>query len=444
MGRARPDPSHARCARPAGGSGAGREARRRASPVCGAVAIPDAGRPGRSAPAARGAAAPGRPGGRAGADARHDAGQARDDRHRDRARPAVALPQPPRRLPQREAHRGADGGGDGDGGGGDRHVPRGVHRTAHAQHRGHHRRRERPHPLPVVQPALPGEAAARGGARRHRRQGGRLPPAPAVRLPRVGAPRRGRGDARGPLRAHLPAHARPARSHDAPAGAGGRRSLPAAAAGIAAAGRDRRDRLPAGSRRHPRPALPRVDGRPRGRPRATRLPGVARDSVGRRAAQAPRPGPGRRPADPHVGRVPAAVRRRAAVPAHQRADARHHGAAAGPGAAGADGPPAAGGRGLRQDRGRRGGDAGGRRAGPSGRAHGAHRDPGRAALPDLRAHLRRRRGGVGLPQLHGRAGAGTAGADGHPDRQHAGAAASARSCRPSTTASSTSWWGRTR
>ena len=220
MGRARPDPAHAQRARPAGGSGAGRADRRRASPVCGAVAIPDAGRPGRSAPAARGATAPRRPGGRAGADTRHDAGQARDDRHRDRARPTVALPQPPRRLPQREAHRRADGGGDGDGGGDDRHVARVVFRTAHAQRRGHHRRRERPHPLPVVQPALHGEVAAGGVAGRHRRQGGRLPPAPAVRLARVGAPRRQRGDARGPLRAHLSAHAGPARSHDAPAGRG--------------------------------------------------------------------------------------------------------------------------------------------------------------------------------------------------------------------------------
>ena len=92
------------------------------------------------------------------------------------------------------------------------------------------------------------------------------------------------------------------------------------------------------------------------------------------------------------GALVARLLRGPAVRPHRRAGARLVRDPVGPRAPGADEPPAPGGRRLRQDdRGRDGPpDGGGGRL--PGRAHGADRDPGRAALPDARGRSSSRSG----------------------------------------------------
>ena len=74
-----------------------------------------------------------------------------------------------------------------------------------------------------------------------------------------------------------------------------------------------------------------------------------------------------------------------ALPAHRRAEARPARDRRRPALAAPHEPPGAGRRGLGQDAGGAPRDGRGARERPPGRVHGPHRDPGRAALPDLPA-----------------------------------------------------------
>ena len=211
-------------------------------------------------------------------------------------------------------------------------------------------------------------------------------------------------------------------------------------------------RLPAGPRRSPPGRDPHAPGLPRPQARARTRALPAGRHAGRRAQRVsdaraaaarvrgvlPLPG-GAAAAEARIGgrtqgagdargrSHPRGAPGRAAVPPHARpargaqGDRRRHAAPA------PDEPPAAGRRRRGKDdcRGAGGGARDGER--PAGRVHGAHRDPGRAALRDRAA-------AAGGHAVQGRP------ADGPP----AGAGAPQHRARRSRRARFTSWWARMR
>ena len=238
----------------------------------------------------------------------------------------------------------------------------------------------------------------------------------------------GGGDAprahRGPG-ARASRHRGPERRPPSLARLGRPRLLPAHAR--AAARRDARGGAAAGARRGAgRGALPRQRGRRAGSAPAPGLRGAAPPPAGggRAAPRAPPRASGPAARGARRGGGPLALV--APVRAHRRPEERHERDRRGPGPRAPDAASADGRGGRRQDGGGAARDAarGGERR--TGRAHGPHRDAGRAAPPHARPPARRRAAAGAAHRLHA--------------RRPAGATCSARWAR----ASSSCWWAPTR